>query len=416
LLDSDHHQQAFFSNLEAENPISLIKLENGRLSFFERTDLSRNWRISKTPIDLRLSKQFLITYLEDFWRRYVYKFKSRIMLGFIAYDALEYLENFQKKISLKKTKIFNFPNLYFAVFSGYRFKNFSKNQAEPIKTEIKTRKVEHLVKDSEYKKSVQSALEYIKAGEIYQINLSRPILIELESQNHLEIYKSVTKKNPNCNYLAYLPIVGKQGTTHSVISASPECFLKKTKQNISTFPIKGTRPKIFSSKKKDLKIQEELQNNKKEKAEHLMIVDLERNDLGKLAIPGTVKVKKFKDLQSFSYAHHLVSEISCKIDKEKNIFDVLRETFPSGSITGAPKMRTIQIIEELEQFPRQAYTGVLGYVDSQGDALFSILIRSLLVRQTKMILNVGGGVVYDSDPDFESAETHLKSRFFLDTK
>ena len=408
--------KALFGNLTAHKPVALIKLEKEELVALERPN--KYGHFSQSSL---LDHKELLKELKRFWEEFVYQRKDRILIGFIGYDAVPFFySSSKKKLLLNENRLLNFPSLYFCVFENYcfndRFRHCERLKEESKKlSKKKFKKISYLVEDSEYQKKIESALEYIRSGETYQINLSRPILAEFDSRvDPFRVYEFILEKNPDCQYSAYLPILGdSRDYTRSIVSASPECFLRKEGSKVSTFPIKGTRARITSSIKKDLQAQRELKLDRKEAAEHLMVVDIERNDLGRLAIPGTVKVENFKYLQTLTYAHHLVSEISAQVAPEKDIFDILQETFPSGSITGAPKLRTIELINKLENFSRQAYTGVLGYIDSKGDALFSILIRTLLLEQKKVLLNVGGGIVYDSCPLFEVEETRLKSKFFL---
>jgi anthranilate synthase component 1 len=267
---------------------------------------------------------------------------------------------------------------------------------------------EDLIIDSEYKLIIEQALAHIEKGDLYEINLSRPSLIELSSEISMCELAHIFEAKAKEPYSACLPLDAKR----MILSNSPECFLRKSGNKVSTFPIKGTRRRYEDSNKDNASI-EELMRSPKEMAEHLMVVDLERNDLGKVAQAGSVTVESFAELNTFSNVHHLISEVSCELKDNINPFDLLRATFPSGSVTGAPKIRVMQIIRSLEKYSRSAYTGALGYIDGKGDLEFSILIRSLMVNGNQALLNTGGGIVYDSNPDFEIEETHLKAQSIL---
>ncbi|HEY9885894.1 MAG TPA: anthranilate synthase component I family protein, partial [Vampirovibrionales bacterium] len=269
--------------------------------------------------------------------------------------------------------------------------------------------VESLIPDNIYKENIDRILELIKEGQIYQANLTRPFLIKASKEiNSQALSNNLRSLNP-APYASYYSF----GQSQAICSASPECFLLKKGTKVSTFPIKGTR-KVSANFEENQIMKNALLSSKKERAEHLMVVDLERNDLGKFAIPGSVRVSEFAKIQSYEYVHHLVSEVSCQISSSKDIFDVIKATFPSGSVTGAPKIKAMQVINNLEKHSRGPYTGCFGFIDSKGDGVFSILIRSLFVSGKEAICNVGGGIVYDSDPDFENEETYLKAKGLLD--
>jgi para-aminobenzoate synthetase component 1 len=195
----------------------------------------------------------------------------------------------------------------------------------------------------------------------------------------------------------------------TIISASPERFLKVQGDLVETRPIKGTRPR-GKTPFEDVTLEEELLSSSKDRAENVMIVDLERNDLGRVCRFGTVKVKELLTLEKYATVFHLTSTVAGKLRQGKTRADLLKACFPGGSITGAPKVRAMEIIEELEPTKRSIYTGSIGYLSFGGEMDLSIVIRTILVKGKKAYLQVGGGIVYDSNPEAEYQETLDKAK------
>ncbi len=249
----------------------------------------------------------------------------------------------------------------------------------------------------EYLKAVNKALEYIRAGDIYQVNLSQRFSIDVDEEPY-KIYSILRQKNP-APFSAFLKF-----PEFTILSTSPERFILKKGQYIQTRPIKGTRPR-HKNKAIDKRLAEELINSEKDRAENVMIVDLERNDLGKICQFGQVKVTKLFGLESFASVHHLVSEIEGKLKSKISIEEIIRATFPGGSITGAPKIRAMEIIDELEPTARAIYTGSIGYFGFNQNIDLNIVIRTVIYKNGKLIYQVGGGIVADSDPEGEFQET-----------
>ncbi|MFH1380799.1 MAG: aminodeoxychorismate synthase component I, partial [Candidatus Omnitrophota bacterium] len=248
-----------------------------------------------------------------------------------------------------------------------------------------------------YIKTIKKAKEYIKKGDIYQINLSQRFEIELNS-DPFDLYKTLRKINPApfASYLNFGDI--------KVVSASPERFLKKEAGCIETRPIKGTRPR-GKTKSIDKALKKELINSPKDRAENLMIIDLERNDLGRICEYASVRVKEFMTCEKYASVFHLVSAVTGKLKKGIGAIDCLINCFPGGSITGAPKIRSMEIIEELEPVKRSIYTGSIGYISFNGNMDTSIVIRTFIVKGNTAYFQVGGGIVQDSSPEKEYQET-----------
>ena len=246
----------------------------------------------------------------------------------------------------------------------------------------------------EWIRLVGRAKDYITAGDIYQVNLTHTLSAPWP-EDPAEFYPRLRRASP-APYACFLRL----GDT-AVLSASPECFLHIDGRRIMTRPIKGTRPRGAD----DASMMEELLGSEKERAELIMITDLERNDLGQVCEFGSVRVTALCQLQSFAQVHHLVSEIEGKLRPEVTPVQAVRACYPGGSITGAPKKRAREIIAELEPTPRGIYTGAIGFFSRDGSAVFNIAIRTLVVRDGRATYGVGAGLVADSDPASEYKET-----------
>ena len=249
---------------------------------------------------------------------------------------------------------------------------------------------------------VQSSLKYIIAGDVFQVNLSREWQYKLN--NHVDsaaIYKSLKKANP----APFSALIHYQD--FSIISSSPERLFSVNNDVLQTRPIAGTHPRGKGSDDETLK--DNLISNPKEIAEHVMLLDLERNDMGRVCEYGSVFVNEVMTLETYPYVHHIVSNIKGKLKKQAGIKDIIKALFPGGTITGCPKVRCMQIISELEQMPREAYTGSVGYLSQNGRMDFNILIRSFIHKDNKLSFRAGAGIVYDSIPEKELAETRHKA-------
>lgn len=258
----------------------------------------------------------------------------------------------------------------------------------------------------EYLRTIAQAKEYISAGDIYQINISQRLDIPWVG-DPFTLYANLLKARP-ARYSAFMDYGGFQ-----VIANSPERLLKVKDGVAETRPIKGTRPR-GTDEAHDRALIEELKKSPKERAEHVMIVDLERNDLGRVSVPGTVEVAAFSTIESYPTLHHMVSTVRGRLKPGIDSPSALREVFPGGSITGAPKIRAMEIIDELEADERGIYTGGIGWMDLCGWMDISMAIRTAVCRDGHLYLHVGGGIVADSVAEAEYEETLLKARDFLD--
>ena len=252
-----------------------------------------------------------------------------------------------------------------------------------------------------FMKAVECIQEYIGAGDVFQVNLSTRQ--ERTLQTHpLEIYTSLREINPS-PYMGYLELGDFQ-----IVSGSPELLIKKQGTEVSTRPIAGTRSR-GANEQEDEELARELIENEKERAEHVMLVDLERNDLGRVCKYGTVEVDEFMVIEKYSHVMHIVSNVRGEVEEDKDAFDLVKAVFPGGTITGAPKIRTMEIIEELEPVRRGIYTGSIGWIGYSGDTELNIVIRTLLAKDGKAHVQAGAGIVIDSNPENEYKESLKKA-------
>lgn len=256
-----------------------------------------------------------------------------------------------------------------------------------------------------YVKALEKLKGYIKAGDIYQANLTQRFECMLDVSPY-ELYGKLRTINP-APFASFIDF----GEGH-IVSSSPERFIKVRDKIIETRPIKGTRPR-GENPDEDRKNREELLSSEKDKAELLMIVDLERNDLGRISKTGTVEVTELFHLEKYSTVYHLVSTVVGEIKDECDTIDVITSTFPGGSITGAPKIRAMEIIDELEPTRRNIYTGSIGYIGFNGEVDLNIVIRTIVCKGNKAYFQVGGGIVWDSDPELEYEETLHKAKALM---
>ena len=254
----------------------------------------------------------------------------------------------------------------------------------------------------EYKQAVDRMIQYIIEGDIYIANMTQQLTIESEKQP-LDVFYDLRKNNPS-PFGGYLDFGDYQ-----IVCASPERFLKMKDRHVNTRPIKGTR-KRGATPEEDEMLRQELADSGKDKSELLMIVDLERNDLNRVCTPGSVKVTELFTVEAYATVFHLVSDIEGTLEDGKNVMDLLEATFPGGSITGAPKYRAMEIIDELETVRRGLYGGATGYVDFSGDMDFCITIRTMIKKADKVYIQAGAGIVADSNPESEYNECCNKAR------
>lgn len=347
-------------------------------------------------------------------------------MGYISYDTGRIIE----KISDSSDEDFKIPHMKFVFYRNIIIFDLMENKqyisyfaGEEKTVEVIIEKIEQIeVKKEEfsynqedkfisnftkeeYKKSITRLKEYIISGDVYIANMTQRFYCHNE-EDSFTIYKKLREIN-KAPFSAYLNFHDFQ-----IISSSPERFIQIKDRIAHTRPIKGTRPR-GNTIDEDEKNKLELINSEKDKSELLMIVDLERNDFSKVCKPGTVKVKELFALEEYATVFHLVSTIEGQLQDDVSAVKVMKECFPGGSITGAPKIRAMEIIEELEGLKRNIYTGAIGYFDFRGNSDFNIAIRTILKKDNKAYFGVGGGITYESIEEDEYLETLDKAKALM---
>ena len=267
-------------------------------------------------------------------------------------------------------------------------------------------KIDALIEDgaARYLEQVKRIKQYIVDGDVFQVNLSRGWRTHLTRPiSHASLFNKLARANPGpFNALMTL-------NDSAVISSSPERLVEVRNGVVQTRPIAGTRPRSGDAQQ-DANLSAELMRHPKERAEHIMLIDLERNDLGRICQPGSVQVNELMVLESYQHVHHIVSNVLGRLREHVTPGEVIRAVFPGGTITGCPKVHCMEILAELEQTGRGAYTGSLGYLNRDGSMDLNILIRTLVRQGNDIMFRAGGGIVADSDPEHELNETRAKAR------
>jgi anthranilate synthase component I len=252
---------------------------------------------------------------------------------------------------------------------------------------------------------VKTAKEYIAAGDIYQVVLSQRFEAAIDA-DPFTVYRALRHVNPS-PYMYFLRVGGR-----SIVGSSPEMLVRVEGRQVQTHPIAGTRPR-GRNEEEDVRLGEELKRNEKERAEHVMLVDLGRNDIGRVAKYGTVRVPTYMTLERYSHVMHLVSIVEGRLDDQHDRLDALVACFPAGTVSGAPKVRAMEIVAELEKERRGVYAGAVGYLDFAGNLDFCITIRTVLIENGRAYVQAGAGIVADSNPTAEYEETRDKARAVL---
>ena len=337
----------------------------------------------------------------DLFQQFINKSKDKrtdiACVGFISY---EFKNLIYSHIPFKRKEINSFPLLWFCkpkLIKPYSLKYEIDNSNKSLTM------VKDIISLKKYSNKINSIKSHLRAGNAYQINFTSKKELKSNFKNSFDLYNSLRSKvKPKEGFFLHT-------NQFDILSFSPELFIKIDNGLIQTLPIKGTRPRSKNNKK-DLALKEELINSKKDQAEHLMIVDLLRNDLGKICQTGSIKVQDLYDIQSFETVHHMVTKIFGKIKNDISEVDIIKAMFPGGSITGAPKESAMRIIDQLENNNRHIYTGSAGYISNNGDMYFNICIRTLLKLHDIYEYGVGGGIVWDSNVKDEWNEAHQKSK------
>lgn len=375
--------------------------------------------------------------LEELLNQYKLEYKSEIpflsgAIGYFSYDIGRILE----KLPDTSEEMMNLPDSIFIFFDNLIIFDLQKQKVyitgcgqlnkvessiEGIKNkiiceyectnqELKSKDIDYHkfqsnFNQSEYEKSLKKLKNYIKEGHVYVANMTRAIWCE-NNEEPFNIYERLRSVN-KAPFSAYMDFGDFQ-----IISSSPERFLSIKDKKVETRPIKGTRPR-GANKEEDDKNRNELINSEKDKSELLMIVDLERNDLSKVCKPRSVNVTEMFKIEEYATVFHLVCTIEGILKDDVSSVKCIKECFPGGSITGAPKIRAMEIIEELEKIKRNIYTGSIGYFDLRGNSDFNIVIRTIVKQGNKCCLGVGGGITYESIESEEWFETIDKAKALM---
>lgn len=412
-------------------------------SAMDKNKLGRYSFISSNPFKIlkyKNSENNPLDYLKEELKKYQVENNTNLpfiggAVGYLSYDLGNYIEKLPRT-AVDDTNVYD---LYFGLYDHVIVIDHLENKtyiATPdidIEKEVKViDKIENTINNAtkngvdsicyeervvepiklssnftknEFKQSVERVREYIKQGDIYQANLTQRFRGKTNLSSY-ELYRDLRRFSP-APFGAFLNF----DNIH-ILSNSPERFIKCVGKKIETRPIKGTRPR-GKNKEEDLRLQEELRNSEKDRAELLMIVDLERNDIGRISKIGTVKVPELFVIEPYANVNHLVSTVVGTLEDDKDAIDVIKATFPGGSITGAPKIRAMQIIDELEPTQRNVYTGSIGYIGFNGDMDLNIAIRTIIKKECDVYFQVGGGMTWDSNPEDEYQETLDKAKSMM---
>ena len=336
-------------------------------------------------------------------------------VGNIDYDAIRLFENIPGERNSNKPimefGIYNEGILYDNKKKQFFYFYYDENRSEKIlKTEeaFGTFKISDIIPNldkGEFEKIVNKAKEYVYSGDVFQVVLSRRFSFEGKG-DYLKVYEKLRKLNPS-PYMFHLKMNNK-----TIIGSSPEMLLRVTGKDIETFPIAGTR-KITEDEEENKKLKDELQNDEKELAEHTMLVDLGRNDIGRVCDYGTVKVKELMEIKRFSHVQHMVTHVVGKLNKKHDMYDAFEAVFPAGTVSGAPKVRAMEVIQELEPTQRGTYAGAVGYFSFNGCCDFAIAIRSIFAENDMGFVQAGAGIVFDSIAENELKETEHKANAMI---
>lgn len=258
---------------------------------------------------------------------------------------------------------------------------------------------------SEFEDRVRRAIEYIRAGDIFQVVVSQRLSRHVNAAP-FTVYRALRAINPS-PYMFYLDL-----KDFYIIGASPELLVRVEEGEVTIHPIAGTRPRGVDTQS-DLQLEQELKSDPKERAEHVMLVDLARNDVGRVSVPGSVQVNEFMEVERYSHVMHLVSNVTGRLRADVSSYDALRAGFPAGTVSGAPKIRAMEIISELEGEQRAVYAGAIGYFSHSGNLDTAIALRTMVMMNGHAYIQAGGGIVADSDPGEEYQESMNKARALL---
>ena len=452
---------------DMETPLSVFKkLGNKPFSYlFESVEGAEKWarysliglpsttviKVHKNDIkifkDNKVIKKFSspdpLKFLQEYQDRIEVKPNNELpsftggLVGYLGYDCIRYIEPKLSKSNLpdplgtpdalfmlsEEVAVFDNLNnkLHLIVLSDSesksaiskakeRLKHLSNKLLNPLPKENSLEIIEPVEEEDfvsgfgevEFKKSVEIIKEYIKAGDVMQVVCSQRMSVPFTS-DPVELYRSIRHLNPS-PYLYYLNL-----DEFHIVGSSPEILARLENNEVTVRPIAGTRRR-GKDKKDDLRMEKDLTNDPKEIAEHLMLIDLGRNDIGRISEAGSVEVTEKFEVERYSHVMHMVSNVKGKLKKDLNYMDVVRATFPAGTLSGAPKIRAMELIEEIEPVKRGIYGGAVGYFSWNGNMDMAIAIRTAIIKDDILYIQAGGGFVADSDPELEWKEALNKGR------
>ena len=341
-------------------------------------------------------------------------------VGYISYDAVRYWE----KLPQKANDDLNFPDAQLGLFDdGIVFDHKQRRAFYFYSKDNRFSEVDRLMQQpsdygalsynepkvnvtkKHFEKAVEKAKEYVVSGDIFQVVLSKRYEFRVKG-DLIAFYNSLREINPS-PYMYFLKAGYRQ-----IVGSSPEMLVRVDNRVVETFPIAGTRPCV-EKPSENKRLTKELLADPKERAEHVMLVDLARNDVGKIAKFGSVRVPEFMKVHRYSHVQHIVSQVVGDLKEDLGCYDALRAVFPAGTVSGAPKVRAMEIIEELEPTRRGPYAGAVGYFSYNGNADFAITIRTLFAAKDKAYIQAGAGIVADSVPEQEWFETDHKAEALM---
>jgi len=345
--------------------------------------------------------------LRDLIRKHV------LLMGYVSFGATAYWENvpFRSSSPFRDLEFAGYDSILQLDQRGsawvvgsdknYAFNNTKKSSCPMIDAKLFSESLKY----DEYLAAVNAAKEYIHAGDIFQVVLARRLELRVKGDVG-SIFTRLTKINPS-PYMYYLKFGERR-----IVGGSPETLFKVRGRKLETYPIAGTKP-VTGNKAYDKRLRSDLLKSKKEAAEHVMLVDLARNDLGKVCEIGSIRIPIFRRVVRYSHVQHLVSKVTGRLQSGVDAFDAFKAVFPAGTVSGAPKVRAIEIIDELEHTSRGPYAGAVGFFDCSGDADFAINIRSMYLSGDACYIGTGAGIVAGSDPHGEYLETQSKAAAIL---
>ncbi|MCK5627432.1 anthranilate synthase component I [Candidatus Bathyarchaeota archaeon] len=396
------------------NPRKLIRVKNSITEIIEGKERSE----IKSEDPLEIIKKSIQSNRTSFDR---FRFIGGAV-GYISYDAIRYWEDLphtsKDDLNLHDIEMGIYDDgiifdhiqkkAYYYFFNENRFKELQNKLQKPStieKTNLRFSEPEPNISKEDFKESVNKAKKYIFEGDIFQVVLSKRYGFKFEGSLY-NFYTVLRKINPS-PYMYFL----KYGDSQ-IIGASPEMLVRTEKGLVETYPIAGTRPRV-DDPEENKRLGNELISDPKERAEHVMLVDLARNDIGRVSEPGSVQVPELMTVHQYSHVQHIVSRVIGRLSSNHDCFDALRVMLPAGTVSGAPKVRAMEIIEELEPSRRGPYAGAVGHFSYNGNCDFAITIRTLVAQGDSAYIQVGAGIVADSDPEKEWFETEHKGKALM---